>query len=171
MTALTIWQRAASQAMSPPISVRTTIPIPRKFVDRLLADGLAVADDQGIAWYSGFPIEACDGGQTGPVLAESERAGMSITAEISARMADGLARKKDQLIADALKRHLGVEVLDINSLAGRLECVARVGVEGEQYQVDGVPILWVGDARLERDGSVMTADFDYAQIVPRPDPL
>lgn len=81
---------------------------------------------------------------------------MSITAETSAQLAGDLARKKDQLIMGALKRHLGIEVPDIHALAGRLERVARVGVEG-------VPILWLGDARLEHDGSVMTARCDYAQ--------
>lgn len=89
---------------------------------------------------------------------------MNITAEIFARMADGLASKKDQLIEQALKKHLGVEVLNIHALKGRLERITRVGVEGELYQVDGVPILWVGDTRLEQDGSVMTANFNYAQV-------
>lgn len=72
--------------------------------------------------------------------------------------------RKDQIIGDALKKHLGVEVLDISSLAGRLERVTRAGVEGEQYQVDGVPFLWVGDTHLEQDGSVMKANFKYAQM-------
>lgn len=89
---------------------------------------------------------------------------MNVTAEISTRLADSMVCKKDQIIGDALKKHLGVEVLDISSLAGRLERVTRAGVEGEQYQVDGVPFLWVGDTRLEQDGTVMTANFNYAQM-------
>lgn len=89
---------------------------------------------------------------------------MNITAEITTRLADSMVCKKDQLIGEALKKHLGVEVLDISSLAGRLERVTRDGVEGEQYQVDGVPFLWMGDVHLEQDGSVMMAKFHYAQM-------
>jgi hypothetical protein len=89
---------------------------------------------------------------------------VNITAEITTKLADSLVCKKDQIIGDALKKHLGVEVLDISSLAGRLERVTREGVEGEQYQVDGVPFLWVGDTRLEQDGQVMTANFNYVPM-------
>lgn len=88
----------------------------------------------------------------------------SLIAEICTRMADNIAGQKERLIEDAMKKHFGVDALDIDALAGRLELVTIEGVEGEWYQVDGIPILWIGPNRLERDGSVMTANFNYAQM-------
>ena len=89
---------------------------------------------------------------------------MSIFSEISYRLASTMAREKDQRISDAIKRHLGVDALDMPALVGRLERRTKVGVPGEEYCVDGVPVIWIGEVQMAKDGNELSARFDYANL-------
>lgn len=87
---------------------------------------------------------------------------MSVFSEISSRLASAMAREKDGLISAAVKRHLGVDTLDLPALVGRLERKTIEGEPGEEFCVDGVPVIWIGDIQMVRCGHELQAKFDYS---------
>jgi hypothetical protein len=62
MAGKSIWEDAAIKAMAgapakPAQGERYTVPLPREWVDRALAEGIATADDSGGIWIFGLQVE------------------------------------------------------------------------------------------------------------------
>ncbi|UZZ08977.1 hypothetical protein NDO41_16400 [Ectopseudomonas mendocina] len=89
---------------------------------------------------------------------------MSVFSEISSRLASAMVREKDGLISAAVKQHLGVDTLDLPALVGRLERKSVEGEPGEEFSVDGVPVIWIGDIQMVNVGSELQARFDYRNL-------
>ncbi len=79
-----------------------------------------------------------------------------------------LRQLEDELNAQlkaAIEAQLGHELTDPEILRGRLTNVTVEGEKGTTYCLDTVPLLWVGEAAITREGDTLTAKRDIRQLV------
>lgn len=100
------------------------------------------------------------------MIYEHEMEGLYLDTEsqIREKVCAHTAQAQDEVVSRALKRHLGVDDLDMTGLSGRCERIVRFGVPGWTFCVDGVPVVWVGDARVYNAGNAISVRFEHRYL-------
>lgn len=73
---------------------------------------------------------------------------VNIREQISNRIADQVARMKDQIIIGALVPHLGPSIV-LKTLVGRLKCFKRQPTDYEDWELDGRLVLRIWPPEID----------------------
>lgn len=80
---------------------------------------------------------------------------------------DGLVRRKEQKVINALGNYLGMETLTpefLISIKHRLTCTHCMQTGDESYYIDGHPLITFKPPVITMEGNVMTAQQVYGPV-------